>query len=97
MRARQLAIVCLTLLAVHAVAFARYSVEVQSVPDFKHLIHNVAIMPALCPSDLDCLWLEKRIAEHLDTYKGIAVVPAERVSRLLKKSLLRVLVALAMT
>src|SRR5688572_26023874 len=79
MRIRQHAIIILTLLTASSLTFARYSVEVHSIPDFRQLIHNVAIMPALCPPDLDCLWLEKRIAEHLDIYRGIAVIPAERV------------------
>lgn len=79
MRIRQHAIIVLTLLTASSPTFAKYSVEVHSVPDFKQLVHSVAIMPALCPPDLDCLWLEKRIAEHLDTYRGVTVVPAERV------------------
>lgn len=64
-------------------ALARYSAQVQQVPDIKQRVKTVAIAPMTCPAGIDCLWLEGKIAEHLASYKLFRVIDAERVRQVL--------------
>jgi hypothetical protein len=83
MRKLAATLIGLGLFCLGAPALARYSAQVQQVPDFKERVKVVALAPMSCPADLDCLWLEAKIAEHLGSYKLFKVIAAERVRQTL--------------
>jgi hypothetical protein len=78
-RSRDLAIITLCALLGYTDLHAGYTIELNSVPNYRQEFSKVAMAPCDCPEDVDCLWLERRLGEQIGLYKGITVVPAQRV------------------
>lgn len=51
-----------------------YSVQVNKTADFATTFTTLAVLPASCPPDFDCLWVENILAEKLRG-RGVTVVP----------------------
>ncbi len=62
---------------------AGYNVEVTTVRDFRKGIKSVAVLPADCVADVDCLWVEAKLTEHLSKYKSLVFVPPSRVKQVM--------------
>jgi hypothetical protein len=52
-----------------------YTVQVNKTPDFATAFQTLAVLPASCPPDFDCLWLENVIADKIRVRK-VTVIPA---------------------
>jgi hypothetical protein len=74
----QLLVLFVVLLLIAPVQAVAYSVDVNKVTDFAHSFSTLAILPASCPTGVDCLWVESLIAEKL-AERTITVIPASRV------------------
>lgn len=51
-----------------------YSVQVNKVPDFATSFSKLAVLPAACPPDFDCLWVEAVLGDKLRA-RGLDVMP----------------------
>lgn len=80
MRSQVFAFVVLTLLGV-VPAQAGYSVDVNTVPDFLKSAGTIAVLPPICPADVDCVWLTKKVEDELTPYKHLKVVGPEKVGQ----------------
>lgn len=66
--------VLLALLLVAAPAAAKWSVDVQNVPDLRVAVHVVAIVPITCPESVDCDRVETDIVKMVAMATGARVV-----------------------
>lgn len=56
---------CLALLLLSQSALAGYNVDVTKVSNWSEVSGKIAIAPAMCPADFDCVWLNETMAEYV--------------------------------
>jgi hypothetical protein len=64
-------------------SWARYSAQVEQVPNLASGVRRVALMPMTCPPGIDCLRVETRLAGALRGFKGFVVTDVEQVRQAL--------------
>src|SRR5690606_11773818 len=57
--------VCLALLLLSQPVLAGYNVDVTKVSSWSEVSGKIAIVPAMCPSDFDCVWLNETMADYV--------------------------------
>jgi hypothetical protein len=77
---RQTVILVLSLLV--APSLWGYSVQVNKVTDFAQSFTRLAMLPASCPTGVDCIWIESLVAGKLSD-RGLKIVAAPIVRQLM--------------
>ncbi len=75
-------VVVLTLSLTISLAAHGYSVEVNKVMDFPKSFRSLAMLPAACPSNVDCLWVESLVLGKLLERK-LPIKPASAVRKMM--------------
>ena len=63
--------------------FAGYDVQVTASPEIRTTVKSVAVSPATCPKDVNCVWIERELEEDLVHYRELTVVSATRVRQVM--------------
>jgi hypothetical protein len=69
----------LSLVALSDSAIAGYNVDVQRKSSFAEDVGIVAVLPADCPPDIDCVWLNRFIGQQFSRRPDVRSVPLEAV------------------
>lgn len=64
-------------------ASGKVTVDVQKSAELEATVKTVAMLPATCPSHIDCLWIDDRLAEEFGKRTPFRVVTARQVKQLL--------------
>ena len=59
--------------------FSGYDVQVTASPEIGTTVKSIAVSPATCPKDVNCVWIERKLEEDLVQYRELTVVSATRV------------------
>ncbi len=62
-------------------AEAGYTVKVTKVPGFTDVVGTIAVLPANCPPQVDCVQLDVKIAEALSRYSQIRTIDSKKISQ----------------
>lgn len=62
-------------------AWAGYKIEANTAKDWPSVAGKVAIVPAACPADFDCAWLNKVVGEFFTERPDIGSVDSSTVSQ----------------
>lgn len=62
----------LLLIGCSAVVHAGYNVEVQKKSSFPEGVGTMAVLPASCPAEVDCVWLNRFIAIQFEGWPANA-------------------------
>lgn len=62
---------------------AGYSVKVNSVPNLLHAAGAIAVLPATCPPQVDCVWLDAKVAKELARYTQLKVIDTDAVTQVM--------------
>lgn len=64
-------------------AWAGYKIEATTAKDWPDSAGKVAVLPAICPADFDCAWLNETITEYFSDRAHPAFVDSTTVSQAL--------------
>lgn len=76
---RLLAVAITLVLTMTSLAIAGYRIDVTRLPGATANIKTIAVSPAACPVDVDCVWVEQKLLEDLRTYHPFRVLSASAV------------------
>jgi hypothetical protein len=69
------------IMAVMSSAHAGYNVDTHTVPGWPKVAGKIAIVPAVCPANFDCVWLNETITDDLEDHENISFISQEQVSQ----------------
>ena len=62
-----------------SLVMAGYKIDVTKLPGATDGIETIAISPAVCSADVNCVWVEQKLFEDLAAYRQFRVVSASAV------------------
>ena len=69
---------CALILVCSLPAISGYSIDVNKAPDFPSGAGTIAILPPICPPDVDAIWVAETVAYEVKArYKGTVIEPKQ--------------------